>query len=310
VDITHKRKSICIACGNEINNKIHHATENMFGMKDSFTYLECAACESLQITEVPENLSKYYPTKYYAFGNITPSKGIKNLAKRLRWFIYARNLYDFKSPEYLQWMKKLKVKNSTKIADIGCGNGQLVYELHKSGFSNMYGFDPFLGEEITAHGFFLQRKALAELVGKYDVLMMHHSFEHIENPHFAFQVLEKLSIKGSKLLLRMPLSDGWAWKNFGVNWFQLDAPRHLFIPSKKALLMLAEKYGFKLTEIIYDSGANQFWGPELYQKGLPYHGTPLDQVIGYQKLEDYETKAQQLNREDKGDQACFYFEKL
>ncbi len=38
----------------------------MFGTRESFTYQLCTACGSLQISDIPDDLSRYYPQGYYA----------------------------------------------------------------------------------------------------------------------------------------------------------------------------------------------------------------------------------------------------
>ena len=37
----------CAVCGNAYGNAIHVAREMMFGFRDRFHYLECAACKVL-----------------------------------------------------------------------------------------------------------------------------------------------------------------------------------------------------------------------------------------------------------------------
>lgn len=58
----------CRICGNETNNRAFHVREMMFGWKDVFEYFECADCGCVQIAAIPDDLDKYYPTDYYAFG--------------------------------------------------------------------------------------------------------------------------------------------------------------------------------------------------------------------------------------------------
>jgi len=56
----------CQICGNQSDNKLHKAREMFLGTRDTFTYLQCGSCDTLQITEVPD-LRPYYPKAYYAF---------------------------------------------------------------------------------------------------------------------------------------------------------------------------------------------------------------------------------------------------
>lgn len=37
---------------------------------------------------------------------------------------------------------------SARIADAGCGNGQLLYELYSGEYSDLDGFDPYIEKDI------------------------------------------------------------------------------------------------------------------------------------------------------------------
>ena len=40
--------------------------ENMFGIEAAFDYAACAACGSLALISIPEDMAAYYPTSYYS----------------------------------------------------------------------------------------------------------------------------------------------------------------------------------------------------------------------------------------------------
>jgi len=48
------------------------------------------------------------------------------------------------------------------------------------------------------------------------------------NPRNVFEKISGLLSDEGTLLIRIPVMDCFAWKEYGVNWFQLDAPRHFF----------------------------------------------------------------------------------
>ncbi len=308
IDIDKEKE--CVACGNPESNRIFTAKERMFDLGHSFDYLECSACKSLQIIDIPENLDPYYPGDYYAFGGIVKSSAIKNIMKTIRWKSVSLGLFTSQAPEYTSWMKQLKAKKTDRIADIGCGNGQLLYELKCSGFKNLHGFDPYMATEVKEKGLELIRKAYHEIDMTFDIIMMHHSFEHMEFPMEVFKTIQKLVKKGGKVLIRVPVTDGEVWKKEGIYWFQLDAPRHFFIPSVAAMEQMAFKLGFQLKQVFFDSGGNQFWGPKLYRKGIKFSGTNLSLHFSAEDFERFEMEAKKLNEQKKGDQASFYFEKL
>ncbi|WP_296703698.1 class I SAM-dependent methyltransferase [Algoriphagus sp.] len=225
-----------------------------------------------------------------------------------------KSFYKFESkffePSFGYWLKKIKPKFSDRIADIGCGNGQLLYEFFASGFQDLHGFDPFIEEENRiSPSLTIWKKRIEESDLKFDLIMMHHSFEHMPDP---FDILkacfEKLK-PGGRLLIRTPVSDAQIWKDEGVFWVQLDAPRHLMIPSTKGMVAIAKKAGFILDEIEFDSSEFQFWGTELYKKGLALDPKLIGKNFAKEEIDAFKEKALQYNQEGKGDQVCFYFRK-
>jgi hypothetical protein len=75
----------CAICGNDADNRIFTAREMMFGLRESFDYLECSKCGCLQQLDVPEDLSRLYDN-YYSFDNALPAtdRRIAATIKRLR----------------------------------------------------------------------------------------------------------------------------------------------------------------------------------------------------------------------------------
>lgn len=312
--MTEKRQLIprersCLACGNERGNRMVAATEKLHGMGGDFRYLECNFCKSVQLVNVPENMADFYPQNYYAFGKLKQSNGIKNIFKKLRFQLFKSGLLKFGYPDYMDWLSPIRIHKNTSIADIGCGNGQLIYELKCSGYNNLFGFDPYLPEEVSESGFSLQRKDLMEISGEFDVVMLHHSFEHLENPKAAMEKLSHLLGPKGKLLIRVPVTDASVWEEEGTNWFQLDAPRHLFIPSKKAMKLLGEKSGLTLTQVIFDSNEYQFIVTDMYKNDKKPRDFDTEKWGNKKSRAEWVQRAKSLNQKEKGDQACFYFEK-
>ncbi|GGZ13039.1 hypothetical protein GCM10007049_00990 [Echinicola pacifica] len=121
------KRNTCVACGNSKNNSVFTAVERMFEMGHEFDYLECSKCSSLQIISPPADLSKYYVPEYYTFQRLNNSGFLRNVFKKVRWQFYKWRIYRASYPAYLRWLYKLEASEDDAIADIGCGNGQLVY---------------------------------------------------------------------------------------------------------------------------------------------------------------------------------------
>ena len=118
---------------------------------------------------------------------------------------------------------------------------------------------------------------------------------------------------GGAVLIRIPVGGCFVWKKYGVNWVQLDAPRHFFLHTEKSLRLVAEPAGLELTDVVSDSKGFQFWGSEQYLRDVPLKDarSPFTNPAGQtlftaEQLAAYAAEAEQLNARGKGDQACFY----
>ncbi|SIS61054.1 class I SAM-dependent methyltransferase [Belliella pelovolcani] len=299
----------CLVCDSYEKRKSYFIPENMFGWKHLFLYEECVDCRSLQIKDIPINLEDYYSNQYYTSKDLIFSNPLKIFYKRLRWKLFKRNIFRFKKIKFLDWISPLDLNLNDKIADIGCGNGQLLYEMYCSGFSNLHGYDPFLNKELSMNGLVLEKCQLEEIKESFDVIMLHHSFEHMPDPKSSFKKLASLLNPNGKLLIRVPVTDAEIWEKENINWFQLDAPRHLFIPSVKAMRIMGDLEGLSLTKIIFDSNEKQFVITEMYKKGFSLKDSDPEKFVNRKMKMELLMKAKLLNKIQKGDQACFYFKK-
>jgi hypothetical protein len=67
--------------------------------------------------------------------------------------------------------------------------------------------------------------------------------------------------------------------------------------------MLAEKSGFEVQQVVYDSNEFQFWASESYQRDIPLH--EMTQPSSSQ-LRRMRRLAGVLNAQEQGDMAQFY----
>lgn len=297
----------CEVCGGTHFVKVK-AKERMFGLGDPFEYQECISCGGLFLQNIPEDLGKFYPEDYYSFGSHVTSGAIGKFLKKARFNAFKAGV-SLSPPVYFEWLSNLDITEKSKIADIGCGNGQLLAELSYCGFESLVGYDPFLNESKDYHGFQLRKTDFFDITEKFDLVMFHHSFEHIPDPVRLFQKLEDILNPGGQALIRVPVTDGQVWKDSREYWFQLDAPRHLFIPSVKSMEILAKSVSLSLDKVVFDSMASQFWATELYKKGIPLVGTDESKEFSTAELQSFKEKAADFNQRKIGDQACFYFNK-
>jgi SAM-dependent methyltransferase len=311
----------CRICFNDQNNPALLVREMMFGTGTSFEYFECSNCGCLQITNYPHDLGLHYPDNYYSVGSPTGT-GLKNKIKA--W----RNRQSFKPKGILgifvnhfipenrfQSLRFIQADKKQKILDIGCGSGEMLQFLNSWGFTNLTGIDPFIDKDIIYNTQLrVYKKNVYEIDNQYDFIMMHHAFEHMENPEEVLKVLcSYLSEKG-KLLIRIPVGKSFAYETYKKNWVQLDAPRHLYLHTAASMHILCERAGLKIESILFDSMPFQFWGSEMYKNNIPLVSkagwiTKITNHIKYRLFHNYSSLSRKLNKQQRGDQAAFYVQK-
>ncbi len=296
------------------------------GTREEFTYFECQSCATLQVAQVPKELSRYYPPG--CLGPISDQSEADLRPNPLRLFLkqqrvlyllYGKNplgwLASKIGEDYFgytwEWFRKAGVTPTSRILDVGCGPALLLKNLQYQGFSNLSGVDPF--QEKTLPGLNLYRTEINKLTGQYDLVMLHHSLEHMLDPASALRELKRLCSPGGTILIRIPVANCYAWERYGVHWFQIDAPRHLVIPSVRGMEILAEGSGLQLSEIVFDSDELQFCCSQQYMQGIPLKD-PRSYVMNretdsfsQQQIASFKQQSRELNERGRGDQACFYF---
>ena len=264
----------CTVCHAEGDFVRHDLSEMLFGLREHYTYLECPACGVLQIETVPSRPGSTLsagvlrgarraphqpaPRRPRAAGPIELRNertlfGTSRLGARLtrRWapplpdgvrrdaaFVRRAGLRSFDDP----------------ILDVGAGPlaSQLV-RLQRDGFRNLTGIDPFLEHDIERNGIPLRRRSIHDMTGSFQLVTMHHSFEHVPDPSATLASAARLLQPSGTILIRTPVKDTWFWETFGESWWELDPPRHLFVHTQKSIATLAREAGLEVVDTVWDS---------------------------------------------------------
>jgi Methyltransferase domain len=134
--------------------------------------------------------------------------------------------------------------------------------------------------------------------------MMHHTFEHVADPRAVLASVRRLLTPNGKLRVRMPVMGTYAWRAFGSDWVQIDAPRHLALYTVDGFELLARQEGFSIKRLVFDSTGFQFWGSEMVRAGAA-HGLGHDGRFSRRDLRRWGRRAAVLNRASDGDQAMY-----
>ena len=295
------------------------AEEKMFGMGGRFSYRECAACGHVELSEIPQDIVRYYPENYYSFRR--PSAIKTYLKSKRAAHSHGRHsvlgaLMEKKlGPDpTVAWFKHAEVKLSDRILDVGCGSGIFLRDLQYCGFDSIMGVDPYIDRDYQYGAIKIKKMSVFDLKDQFDFIMLNHSFEHMLEPMRIMQQLSRLIAEDGTVLIRVPVI-GEAWSIYKENWVGLDAPRHFFIPSLNSFSMMVQKSGFAIKSVVFDSTEFQFWASEQYRKNIPlespqsYDRNPKGSIFTPDQIQQFSQRSADLNRQGKGDQASFYLKK-
>lgn len=308
--------SPCPICSAEGDFDCLQPREMMMGTREAFPYRHCGSCGSVSVAYDPSqvDLSDYYPDGYYAF-RAEGIGSLKHLIRRLRDGGYfgrrgplTRVVERTRPDPVLANLARVGVTKDHRILDVGCGSGLLVDRLAAAGFSSVQGIDPYLtAASVTPNGAALRPAEIGDIEGQFDVIMFHHVLEHVANPRETLRsAVARLSPEGM-CVVRTPTPSSQAYADYGANWVQIDPPRHIAIPSRSGLGILAEAAGLRVVDLVDDSTAFSFWGSEMVAKDIPFDPQAPDyrdpaSLFTASELRLFADRAAACNADGTGDQ--------
>ncbi|WP_260745379.1 class I SAM-dependent methyltransferase [Mycobacterium sp. SMC-2] len=321
----------CRLCGSTGPHRTLSVREMFFGTREQFEYFSCAACETLQIVNALEDdeLARFYPSDYYSFdvsaeprmrrwlttqqdrfalgaGGRPVGALLSALSPSLRSLIGAQDA----SVDVVKVLGQLGFARDSRILDVGCGGGVLLDRLARVGFNNLSGADPFLAADgQTRHGVPLMKRYLSEVTGEFDLIMFNHSLEHVPDFVATLEAAYEKLAPGGACLVRLPTTSSEAWTIYGSDWVNIDAPRHIAIPSREGMALAADKVGLRVDKTFDDATFLQFIGSEAYKRDIPLTDPAMFwkvlRAVGPKQIWAWQKRAESLNRQGRGDWTGF-----
>jgi Methyltransferase domain len=291
------RGTVCQICQSGTGS-LHQVREMTLGTRDKFCYLECSECGCLSLAEVPEDLERYYPQDYCS-SMIRPS----SLLRRLRNALYLSRfsfMVNWKQRDDFEVIRRLKLKKNMRFLEVGGRSGSLLNDLRDLGY-DARGVNSFVHNDIVDQfGVRVERKTLADVKGKFDVILFRHSLEHM--PIDVLRMAREHIKSDGDCVVCIPVL-GWTWQNYATDWAEIDAPRHLFVHTAKSFSLLAEKSDFRIDKVVFSTSELQIWASECYRRGIPLTKVPPPTRKQRNRMREF---AEALNLSGNGDNAQFY----
>jgi SAM-dependent methyltransferase len=271
----------------------------MFATQEEYAYTECMGCGCLAIAAIPADAASHYPADYYSLAQRKPSLGYR-IFVGLHFLAPKRMARIRYCTQDLEAVIAAHARFGARVLDVGAGSGRLVQILRALGFKAK-GVDMF--RDKTNH--FVPYDSLDEASGIWDLVMFHHSLEHMTDHIEVLRKVRMLLAPGGTCIVRIPLAN-WAWRYYGRDWFQLDAPRHYLIHTPASFEIAARAGGFQIAKVLYDSGPGQFIFSEFVRRGIPIFEGKANELFSAETLANFTRQTELLNFCEMGDQASFF----
>jgi SAM-dependent methyltransferase len=175
------------------------------------------------------------------------------------------------------------------------------------GYRQVQGVDLYVPAPIHfANGVEVHKGTIHDMPAGWDVIMLHHAFEHMPDPQAVLQAVAQRLTPGGLCLIRIPVVPSLAWERYGVDWVQWDAPRHFFLHSVQSMALLAERAGLRVAGHFCDSTPFQFVGSELYRRDIALAKAGPQARFTPEEMDAFRAATARANAAGHGDQVAFY----
>lgn len=189
-----KKNRRCPICNHKKSKKIYI---QKFANNLQYAISHCEKCKFVFVSNAPDQ--KFYNLYY------------KNMSK------YEHERDELLHDKYCDIISSY-CKKDVKILDIGCSTGNLLYQLKKRGFKDIYGIDPSPKCKALAYKKFrisIGADNIFSFKGKekYDLLIFAAVFEHLEQVNRVVEKAQRLLSKDGLIFISVPDAGEFS-KNF------------------------------------------------------------------------------------------------
>jgi len=273
----------CPLCCGERAEPFLESIDRLFGRTKVHRIVRCLSCGFRYLSPRPANPQgdEAYPEDYPQYHKrlSRPSdKAADRGLRGLKWRMDAHNLrclgYELESlpqsgplARVLSPLRRkrfrhgvLPPRGNCRMLEVGCGTGLFLYRHKDLGWETTgvemsdAAAQAARDAGLDVHTGLVEESRLPH--GHFDVIVLMHVLEHIEDPAAVLRSLIPLLAPGGQIMAEIPNADAAGMSWFGPYWFPLELPRHLSHFGLADLERLAERANVRLVRHVTRHGGD------------------------------------------------------
>lgn len=262
----------CRLCGGITTHAFATRDYNRAITDDVYHYRRCADCGALELTNVPEDLSRFYAQAYF---ELPPLEVMREnaVAERYRLDVVRRHV------------------SGGRLIEIGPGDGLFALNAVDAGFEvAAIEMDPAAAQHLRSTvGIDVvesaaPHEALAQLAPA-DAIVGWHVIEHLSQPWAMLAAAAAALRPGGVIVLAAPNPRALGLRVLGGRWPHVDAPRHLVLLPDAAIIERGRALGLEPVQLTAtDPGGillNKIaWRHSLHTSGARWWRKRLAHLVG------------------------------
>lgn len=246
----------CPQCGDGAAHAFDATDSNRRIGSGVFSYMRCRACGVVFLSNVPPDLSRYYPEDYYTIA--------RSHEELQTWSHFERYKLDI----------ILNYRTTGRLIEIGPASGAFAYLAKTAGFDvTAIEMDRRCAEYLSSKlGIGVIHSAdeanALKTAGTADVIAMWHVIEHLVDPWSMLSVAAGSLRPGGILVVAAPNPQAFQFRLLSASWAHVDAPRHLWLIPMGVIGERGAKAGLAVRLATTRDAGSLFWNRFGWQQSL------------------------------------------
>ena len=234
----------CNLCGNEDAVPLFETHDLLLDVPGNYHFVRCKVCGLVYVNPQPtwDERAAHYVPSYRGYHRLETEP----LPLQRRSIQYGLNKRCRIVTTYI---------GDGRLLDVGCGGGDFLHHMHQRSGWQVYGLERVSEMALATRCRYHLRVMRGDLMqlgfasASFDVVTMWTVLEHLPDPAQGLSECARILRRDGVLIVRTVTMESWGRRLFGRHWLGYDAPRILFVFSRRTLRQMLLKAGFRVLHI-------------------------------------------------------------